>query len=104
VDGLTLVPRADLAQMSLADAPDYMTAIAAGIAHGLEPKHALRSAFGKWLTDNKEAVEGLGLANVYAENGAMVDQSRSLQFALLLLAEQQRQIVELTERLNALEG
>ena len=94
----------DLATMHLEDAPDYMTAIAAGIAHGLPAKKALQSAYGKFLTDHKEAVEGLGLANVYGETSAMVDQSRSIQFLTLLVVEQAATIAALTERLESAEN
>ena len=103
VNSLVATTGTDLTEMHLADAPDYMTAIAAGIAHGLPAKKALQSAYGKFLTDHKEAVEGLGLANVYSDTGAMVDQSRSIQFLTLLVVEQAATIAAITERLEAAE-
>lgn len=95
----TLVPVAEpsarLAASALADAPDLPTAIAAGLAHGLTPSDALKSAFGKWLRDHADAVQDFGLANFYDgkdASRAMVNQTRVIQFLCVALAEQGRQI------------
>lgn len=94
-------PTAELATMPLADAPDYFTAVAAGEAHGLQPTQALKSAFGKWLADNAEAVQRYGLANFYDgfdANKAFVNESRLLHFLTIVVAEQGREIRQLREQ------
>lgn len=86
--------------MTLADAPDLPTAIAAGIAHGLTESQALKSAFGKWMGEHADAVERFGLANFYDgtdASRAMVNYSRLVQFLCVAVAEQQRQIAEMRE-------
>ena len=62
----------DLSEMHLADAPDYMTAIAAGIAHGLAPKKALQSAYGKFLTDDF-VVQAYWQPSIYSDLGGSLE-------------------------------
>lgn len=91
-----------LAAMSLADAPDLPTAIAAGIAHGLTPSDALKSAFGKWMTEHAEGVQAFGLANLYDgpdANRAMVNQTRLLQYLAVMVDQQRREIASLQQQL-----
>lgn len=90
--------------MSLADAPDLPTAIAAGLAHGLTPKAALKSAFGKWMSEHAEDVQRFGLANFYDgpdASRAFVNETAMLHFLCIVVAEQQRQIAALTLHLSA---
>jgi hypothetical protein len=92
-------PPLDVSALSLADAPDLPTAIAAGIAHGLTEPEALKSAFGKWMSEHAEDVQRFGLANFYDGTDAarmMVNYSRLAQFLCVVVAEQQRQIQQLT--------
>jgi hypothetical protein len=102
-----LVPVAQhtgLDRLSLADAPDLPTAIAAGLAHGLTESEALKSAFGKWMSEHAADVQRFGLANFYDgpdASRAMVNYSRLAQFLCVVVAEQQRQIAVLTQRLPA---
>jgi hypothetical protein len=104
-----LVPvaeRAGLDRLALADAPDLPTAIAAGLAHGLTEPEALKSAFGKWMSEHAADVQRFGLANFYDgadSSRAMVNYSRLAQFLCVVVAEQQRQIAALTRqiRINA---
>lgn len=99
---LTLAPdRAALQAMTLADAPDLPTAIAAGLAHGLTEPEALKSAFGKWMSEHAADVQRFGLANFYDGTDAprmMVNYSRLAQFLCVVVAEQQRQIADLQQR------
>jgi hypothetical protein len=91
-------PSPSLATMTLADAPDYLTAIAAGEAHGLTPPDALKSAFGKWLSENAGAVERFGLANFYEgteESKAFANYSALVRLLTLMVAEQGREIAAL---------
>ena len=96
-----LLPRpADVAldTMHLADAPDYFTAVAAGEAHGLAPTHALKAAFGKWMTDHADAVQRYGLANFYDgpdASRAFANYTRLVQFLTIVVAEQGREIAAL---------
>lgn len=96
---LVPVPAAgSLGEMSLANAPDLLTAIAAGEAHGLAPSEALKSAFGKWMSEHADAVQRYGLANFYDgkdANRAFVNETRLLQFAVIMLDQQAREIREL---------
>ena len=107
---LALIPKEaslDLSEMSLADAPDYTTAVAAGLAHGLAPTEALKSAYGKWLTDHADAVQEFGLANFYDgkdSNHAFVNETRLAQYLAIMVAEQGRQIAELREELEQLKA
>ena len=97
----TLAPAQDAAGLkhtSLADAPDYLTAVAAGITHGLGPSEALKSAFGKWLTEHAEAVQRFGIANWYDgpdASRAFVNQTRLVQYLCVRLADQERDIADL---------
>lgn len=90
-----------LASLSLADAPDYFTAVAAGEAHGLAPTHALKASFGKWLAEHADAVQHYGLANFYDgkdAHRAFVNYTRLLQFLCLVVAEQGRELHALRSR------
>ena len=102
-----LAPRPDalseLEDMHLADAPDYITAILAGIAHGLTPQKALHGAWGKWMSDNAEAIQKFGLATFYdgfEGNRAMVNYTGITQYLAIMVAEQGRQIESLREELD----
>lgn len=101
-DALVPVTRdRSLTEMSLADAPDYLTAVAAGIAHDLTPSAALKAAFGKWATDHADAVQEFGLANFYDGKDvarAMVNYTRLTQYLAVMVSEQGRQIEELREQ------
>lgn len=91
-----------LEQMSLADAPDLPTAVAAGIAHGLAPREALKSAFGKWMTEHADAVQAFGLANFYDgtdAHRAMTNQTALLQYLIVMVDTQQRQIEGLKQQI-----
>lgn len=102
----TLSRAPSLAAMSLADAPDFATALAAGEAHGLAPKDALTSAFGKWMTENAEAVERYGLANFYDgvdQSRAMVDYSRLTRLLAIALADTTGRVRELEARIADIE-
>lgn len=98
--------RRHLEQMSLADAPDYRTAIAAGLAHGLTPFEAVKSAFGKWLTTNAADVQRFKLANFYARQrrqrrqGAFVNYTHLLRFLTIVVADQAMQIDALVAALH----
>lgn len=88
----------DLATMSLAECPDHTTAIQAGIMHGLAPSDALKSSFGKWLSENHDAVQTFGLANFYDgphAGRAFVNYSRLTQLLAVMVADQSRQIAAL---------
>lgn len=97
----SLVPspeRTDLAFLSLKDCPDYLTAVAAGEAHGLAPRDALKAAFMKWQNDNAESLQRYKLANFYDgpdQPRAMVDYTGYVQFLTIIVAEQGRAIAEL---------
>lgn len=103
-------PAPDLATLSLAEAPDFHTAMLAGEAHGLEPSEALKSAFGKWLRENHEAIQKYGVGNFYdgpEADRAMVNHTRLLQFVTITLADMGQKVArlesenaELRERLN----
>ena len=102
---MELIPRptTDLREMHLADAPDYLTAVAAGIAHDLTPSAALKAAFGKWATDHADAIQEFGLANFYDGKDvarAMVNYSRLTQYLAIMVAEQSRRIAELEAQLG----
>ena len=91
--------------MHLADAPDYFTAIMAGLAHGLTPPKALHGAWGKWLTDNAESIQEFGLANFYdgfEANCAMVNTTRVMQYLAIMVAEQGRELAEIRAELKTL--
>lgn len=82
--------RPGLAEMALADAPDFATALAAGEARGLSPRDALKSAFGKWVTENAEAVQRYAIASLHGESekpGAMVNYSRLAQVLAIQVAD-----------------
>lgn len=88
----------DLATMSLAECPDHMTAIQAGIMHGLAAPEALKSSFGKWLSENADAVQQFGLANFYDgphADRAFVNYTRLTQLLAVMVADQSRQIAAL---------
>lgn len=90
---------APLASMSLADAPDHRTAIAAGMAHGLTAPEALKSSFGKWLRENAADVEAFGLGSFYDgtdQSRAFVNNTRLLHFLVIVVADQARAIDRLT--------
>lgn len=104
-EGRAVLPQTDLASMSLADCPDLGTAVAAGIAHGLTPKEAVKSAFMKWMQENSVGVQGYGLANFYdgpESPRAMVNYSALTQFLAITVAEQQRAIESLTREIVAI--
>lgn len=97
----------DVGAISLADAPDQPTAIAAGMAHGLTAREALTAAFGKWMSENVEAVELFGLANFYAgaeASQAMVNYSLLTQFLCVTVMEQHRQIAELRSAVDRMKA
>ena len=92
---------AELEEMHLADAPDYMTAILAGLAHGLTPQKALHAAWGKWMSDNAESIQEFGLANFYDgldASCAMVNYTGVTQYLAIMVAEMGRRNVELGDR------
>lgn len=96
-----------LGELSLAAAPDLLTAVAAGEAHGLAPSEALKAAFGKWLTEHAESVERYGLASFYEGHDAsraFVNQTRLLQFVTVMLAEQGREIASMRRDLSGRRG
>ena len=91
--------------MPLADAPDYITAIMAGLAHGLTPPKALHGAWGKWMADNAESIQEFGLANFYngpEESRAMVNYTRLTQYLAIMVAEQGRRNAHLEDCLRSL--
>lgn len=92
----------DLKSMSLADCPDYATAVAAGIAHGLAPKEALKSAHMQWAKDHADAVQAFGLGNFYDgpdANRLMMDLKAYIQFLCIRLADQEQQLADLNQKL-----
>lgn len=87
--------RTDLASLSLTDCPDLPTAIAAGIAHGLPEREALKSAFMKYMREHEPDFQRFKLANFYDENDkgrAFVDWTGMIQFLLVRVVTQQQQI------------
>jgi len=93
--------------MHLADAPDYITAIMAGLAHGLTPPKALHGAWGKWMTDNAEVIQEFGLANFYdgfEASCAMVNYTRLAQYLTIMVTEQGRQNEELRQELEEIKS
>ena len=97
----------ELKEMHLADAPDYVTAIVAGLAHGLTPREALHGAWGKWMADNAESIQEFGLANFYdgfEADRAMVNYTGVTQYLAIMVAEQGRENAEMKERLEMLES
>lgn len=92
-----------LESMHLADAPDYTTAIMAGLAHGLTPRDALHGAWGKWMTDHAESIQKFELANFYdgpESSKAMVNYSRFVHYLVVMVAEQDRHLLTLREELD----
>ena len=112
MDGLGLLAPAapegvDLETMHLKDAPDYITAIAGGLAHGLTPPKALHGAWGKWMCDHADAIQDFGLANFYDGKDAgraMVNYTRLTQYLALMVAEQGRVLAEVTEQNKELQA
>lgn len=100
MDDVLTRPAAELATMSLAEAPDYLTALAAAEAHGIAPPEALRSAFGKWLTDNHEVIQRYGLANFYdgpEAARAMVNQGAMVRFLAIALADMGKRVARIED-------
>ena len=98
---------AELEEMHLADAPDYITAIMAGLAHGLTPPKALHGAWGKWMADNAASIQEFGLANFYdgpEASCAMVNYTSLTRYLAIMVAEQGRHNAELEDRLRVLES
>jgi len=98
---------AELSEMHLADAPDYITAIAAGLAHGLTPPKALHAAWGKWMTDHADAIQAFGLANFYDgpdASRAMTNSTNVTRYLAIMVAEQGAQIAALREELEQLKA
>lgn len=96
-----------LLDISLADAPDFASALAAAEARGITPKNALKSAFGKWLSENAETVQRYGLANFYAGTDAtraMVDYSRLAMVLAIALSDASARVATLEERIATLES
>lgn len=103
VDGQVTRSR-DLAEMSLADAPSYSVAVAAGLAHGLAPEDALDAAFGKYMTEHADAVQAFGLANFYDGKNAdhaFANYSRMLRFLLITVADLKSQVATLTAEVSS---
>lgn len=96
-------PLGDLASLSLADCPDPWTAIQAGLAHGLTPKQAITSAFGKFfLAEHAEALQAFEIANFYDgtdQPRAMLNTSALLRVLTLMVFEQSAQISALKSQM-----
>lgn len=99
--GRALTRPQSLRTMTLADAPDLLTAIAAGEAHGLTPPAALKSAFGKWLTENRVEIERYRIATM-GKSRAMVNQTALLRLLTIILVEQGRELATLREDVRTL--
>lgn len=93
------IARDDLATLALADCPDPWTAIQAGLAHGLTPKQAITSAFGKFvLAEHAETLQAFEIANFYDgtdQPRAMLNTSALLRLLTLMVFEQAGQIAAL---------
>lgn len=91
--------------MSLAECPDYATAVAAGIAHGLTPEQALASSYMKLATDHAEAWQAFGLGNFYDGPEAFkqfMDLKRHIQYLCIRNADLERQVAACRADIDAL--
>lgn len=99
--------RTDLVSLSLKDCPDLVTAVAAGEAHGLSPRDALKAAFMKWANDNAESVQRYGIANFYDgidQPRAMMNYTGLIQFLTIIVAEQGRAIATQQQQIDTLQN